>query len=143
MKKASVLIPSLILASSISFAKEKCYQALNPQNITITSDATPEQKEKAHTANASMDVIDGTPQITVKAQSKTYTFNTSAFNAEKSKPSEYIVDCDGGRVNAKVIGGILILNSKYMAGEITHGNEGCSEGSIAIKDLALEETACK
>jgi hypothetical protein len=143
MKKTTFVATVMIMASSVSFAKTTCYQALNPQNITIKSDLHPEQTEKALSADVTLQNVDGTPQLSMNVQSKSYVFKTFAFAVDKKSPTEYVVDCDGGRTDAKLVGGILVMNSNYLAGEITQANEGCSEGSVVIKNLALEEAVCK
>jgi len=156
--KKTILGTVVLLTSMQTLAVEKCYVALNPQNIKITKISEDGEGasvvEYAKSAQVKLEnqtkevEFEGSkfnqpPTIDIKAQSKTMGFNTVATQGEAGSES-FGVDCDGGQVTVKVVGGVLILNTTYLAGEIKTGSEGCASGKVAFKDLALiEKKSCK
>jgi hypothetical protein len=156
--KKSILGAVLLFTSVQSLAVEKCYVALNPQNIKITKTSNDGESasviESAKSAQVKLEnqtkevefggsKFNQPPTINFKAQSKTMSFKTSATQIETGSES-FGVDCDGGQVTVKVVGGILVLNTTYLAGDIKTASEGCASGKVAFKDLALiEQKSCK
>lgn len=127
--------------------KDTCYKALNPQVITITyykGHKGKPVKEKALSAKVTFTSYElHLRDVVFRVKSKTLLFKTMASLYMEKPEIRYTVDCDGGGTSfEKTKEGLLIANSKLMAGEIKTG-EDCVEGTIDYKDLKLKKIACK
>lgn len=139
-----LLLSSLILVfiNTIASANdERCFKAINPSHISIkTVDEKPEITESA--VSASVKMISN-ESLELKATSASLLFETFAI-LDPSNPtnqSKFYVECDGGSLTAKFVNDILVLNSKYLAGEIKT-TSGCASGKVSFSDLAFEEIYC-
>ncbi|WP_340597598.1 hypothetical protein [Bdellovibrio sp. GT3] len=131
-------------------ARPACYNASNPQAITIKESEGKESKESASTAKAiweneatDQDGVLVPAYIKLNAQSKNLRFSTMALRFPDGEPDKYYVECDGGFLTLVKTGTRLKLNSTYLAGEIQSSNDdGCGMGEVKFKDLILEKTNC-
>ncbi len=148
MKKILLSLAVLGFAQS-ALAAPKCYRALNPQNITISSHEDT-KTERAVSARIKLETektiapegYEILPNIDFQARSKSMRFTTGAGGYDQENPNTYYVDCDGGNVSVQVVGGIVVLNSERLSGEVKTSN-GCSTGSVTFSNLAFEEVTCK
>ncbi|QDK37849.1 hypothetical protein [Bdellovibrio sp. NC01] len=139
----------IAFAGSSTLASTVCYKALNPQNISIKPENRKvERASAARIVYQNVKSVDPSgvtifPSLAIRAQSKSYKFKTTAYQFDETHPDDFSVECDGGKTTMKKVGGILVLNSEYLAGEIKTPDEGCATGSVSFKNLAVEETSCR
>lgn len=138
------------MTSTISHAEIidlKCYKSLNPSEVTIThldsgnKETANSVKVQTYTEISKYDETEyKSPFMKVIANSKTMKFETIAI---KQNNRTYQVECDGGSASVIKIGKIMVLNTKYLAGDVVSSEEGCGTGTISGTDLALKEEACQ
>lgn len=152
MKLIKISVASILsIFTSLTLQAEelnlKCYNALNPQVVTIIN-MDNDDKEVAESVQIQTyidvtkydETVYKTPVMKVTAKSKTMLFSTVAI---KEKGSKYQVECDGGSAKAITIGKIMVLNTAYLAGDVITDDEGCASGKIEASDLALHEETCE
>lgn len=157
----STLALALILVSSSAFAMSEkdisCYSAQNPGAIMVEPlDGNPEmsigveadmrvatqvysKQEDGHNSELR------TANLKVRTNLE-WKVDVGAFlnDAFKANAPTYSVECDGGSMTLKELAdGTLLLNSDYIAGEMTRLDEGCSSAKLQFKDLVMKKSVCK
>jgi hypothetical protein len=146
----------LVLASSTTFAAVKeqaCYKAANPSEIkaeNIDTGAKSVGKRAMLKLSTETDQYSSTGQaklgkLRVVTTDESRIMVWSLINPGlKTKVPTYSVECDGGSMTVKKIDSeTLLLNSDYIAGEVTNAAEGCNNARLEFKDLVVKKTECK
>ncbi len=147
---------TILLASSASFGATtelNCYKAANAKEIKAENiDTGAKSIGKRATLRLSTETDEYSSEGFNKiAKLRVVTTDESRImvwanlsKLESQKLPTYRVDCDGGAMSVKKIDNeTLLLNSDYIAGEVTNAEEGCSNARLEFKDLMMKKTACK
>ena len=155
-----ILIPAFVATlsfSATSFAGSRCYQAINPERITVTVEEenvpTP-VVEKARSARIKM--LPPSKRMTYETalfviHTKHFRYETYAINFPDQQPgtrgeTQYSVECDGGNMVVKAYDatGTITANSNGIMGTAvrTGGDELCSNAKAVFEDLRFKHVRC-
>jgi hypothetical protein len=151
MKLTLSLFVSVVLTNSAFALEHECYKAINPEVITIVStDSGRTEPAKTASVKISIDTKRNVnagmsdTHLRFKAKSKTLRFDTYSLpdpSPTSSSTARWYVECDGGALYLSRDGDNLVLNSQYLAGEVS-SDLGCGNGQVTFENLRLEKVRC-